>query len=93
LVLNGELERGREIVQALGVGESYGASRGLAMFRTLCGDIDVAAEWWEKAIHERDISAPLLLQSVLGEPLRASRHWPRLLALMNLPTSAGTSTP
>jgi tetratricopeptide (TPR) repeat protein len=43
-------DRGREIVRVLGGGEAYGASRGLAAFYTLCGDIDAAADWYERAI-------------------------------------------
>jgi uncharacterized protein (DUF58 family) len=44
LVRTGEPDRGREIVQALDAGEAYGASRGLVVFHTICGDIDVAAQ-------------------------------------------------
>jgi serine/threonine-protein kinase len=85
LVRTGEPDRGCEIVRALGAGEAYGASRGLAVFHTVCGDIDTAAKWWERAIEERDPNALYLLQTGFGEPLRASRHWPRLTALANLP--------
>jgi TolB-like protein/Tfp pilus assembly protein PilF len=90
LVRTGEPDRGREIVRALGAGESYGASKGLAGFHSLCGDIDAAADWYERAIEERDPIIPYLLQGALGEPLRASPHWPRLAALMNLPAALKT---
>ena len=90
LVRTGEPDRGREIVRALGGGEAYGASMGLAIFHTCCGQIDLAADSFEKAIEERDPLAPTLLQSAIGEPLRASARWPKLAALMNLPAAEKT---
>jgi TolB-like protein/Tfp pilus assembly protein PilF len=90
LVRMGEPQRGKEVVQRLGSGEAYGASKGLALFHTCCGEIDRAANWFEKAIQERDSMVVAFLQSAIGEPLRASPHWPKLAALMNLP-EAGPS--
>ena len=68
-------------------------ARGMAIFHTCCGQIDLAADWIEKAIEERDPHAPPLLQNAIGEPLRLSPRWPKLAALMNLSASAGTSAP
>jgi TolB-like protein len=85
LVRTGDSDRGREIVTSLGAGEAYGASAGLAIFHTVCGDINAAAHWFERAIEERDPVVLITLQGAAGEPLRASPHWPRLAALMNLP--------
>jgi TolB-like protein/Tfp pilus assembly protein PilF/predicted Ser/Thr protein kinase len=87
LVRLGELDRGREIIQKLGAGEMYGASAGLALFHICCGEIDLAADWFEKAIEERYSLVVVFLQSAIGEPLRASPRWPKLAALMNLPES------
>ena len=84
LVRTGDQGRGREIVRALGAGEAYGASKGLAIFHTVCGDIELAAHWYERAIEERDSFAVAYLQAAIGEPLRASQYWPKLAALMNL---------
>jgi hypothetical protein len=72
----------------LGSRETYGFSRGMAVFHTCCDQIDLAADAFEKAIQERDPHAAVLLQSAIGEPLRSSPHWPRLAALMNLPANA-----
>jgi serine/threonine-protein kinase len=85
LVRLGEPDRGREIIQKLGAGEAYGASKGLALFHTCCGEIDLAADWFEKAIEERESMVGAVLQSAIAEPLRASPRWPKLAALMNLP--------
>jgi TolB-like protein len=87
LVRTGEPARGREIVQALGAGEAYGTSKGLAIFHALCGDIDAAAHWYERGIEERDPDVPYQLQGARAETLRASPRWPRLAALMNLPAA------
>ena len=37
----------------VGSGEACGASTGLAIFHTCRGEIDLAADWFEKAIEER----------------------------------------
>jgi eukaryotic-like serine/threonine-protein kinase len=79
-----EPDRGREIIQKLGASEIYGASTGLALFHICCGEIDLAADWYEKAIEERYSSVVYWLQSATAEPLRTSPRWPKLAALMNL---------
>ncbi|HUG73354.1 MAG TPA: tetratricopeptide repeat protein, partial [Steroidobacteraceae bacterium] len=84
LVRMGEAERGTEVAQTLGASKAYGAAKGLAIFHTVCGNIDLAAGFYEEAIEERDSFVVAFLQGAIGEPLRASRHWPRLAALMNL---------
>ena len=81
----GEPDRGRQIVQRLGSGEAYGASTGLAIFHICCGEIDLAADWFEKAIEERYSIVGTILQSAIGEPVRGSPRWQKLAALMNLP--------
>jgi serine/threonine-protein kinase len=85
LVRMGEQGRGKELIQTLGSGEAYGASAGWVYFHTVCGEIDLAEDWLEKSIEERHPQSATFLQGAIGEPLRASRHWPKLAALMNLP--------
>ena len=87
LVRTGQQDRGREVIQKLGSGASYGASTGLAIYHICCGEIDQAADWFEKAIEERYTLAGAFLQGAIGEPLRASPRWPKLAALMNLPAA------
>jgi TolB-like protein/tetratricopeptide (TPR) repeat protein/predicted Ser/Thr protein kinase len=87
LVRTGQADRGRELAQKLGSGEAYGSSMGWAIFHICCNEIDLAADWYEKAIEERDSLVPSTLQAAIGEPLRASSRWPKLAALMNLPTA------
>ncbi len=88
LVRTGARDRGLDLIQRLGSGEAYGASKGLALFYLCCGEIDRAADWFEKAIEERYPRVPSTLQGAIAEPLRASPRWPKLAALMNLPTEA-----
>jgi TolB-like protein len=87
LVRTGDPSRGREVVQALGAGERYGSLKGLAMYHIVCGDFDVAADWYERAIRARESFVLTDLQGAIGEPLRAGRNWPRLAALANLPVT------
>jgi tetratricopeptide (TPR) repeat protein len=87
LVRLGQPDRGKELIQTLGSGKTYGASGGLAIFHLCCGEIDLSAEWCEKAIEERDPMSQVALQSPISEPLRASPRWPKLAALMNLPAA------
>jgi hypothetical protein len=87
----GEQDRGREVIQRLGSGEAYGASRGLAIYHICCGEIDLAADWFEKVIEDRYPNATAFLQGAIGEPLRASPRWPKLAALMNLPEAGDRS--
>lgn len=85
LVRLGQPKRGRELVQKLGSGEKYGTSTGWAIFHTCCGEIDLAADWYEKAIEERDSLVASMVNGPIGEPVRSSHRWPKLAALMNLP--------
>ncbi len=88
LARTGQSERGRELIQKLGSCEKYGTSLGWAIFHTCCGEIDLAAGWFEKSIEERDPMALLTLQSAIGEPVRASARWPKLAAMMKLPAES-----
>jgi len=87
LVRTGQAVQGKELAQKIGSRETYGASTGWAIFHTCCGEIDLAADWYQKAIEERDSLVFSMLQSAMGEPVRASARWPKLAALMNLPAA------
>jgi TolB-like protein/Tfp pilus assembly protein PilF len=91
LVRTGQPARAEEVLQALGSGEAYHAALSLALFHTCCGELDLAANWFEKAIAQRDAEVVVFLQGVIGEPIRASKHWLRLAALMNLPEATPTT--
>jgi tetratricopeptide (TPR) repeat protein len=88
LVLSGDRDRAQGLLDKLGSGQAYGAPHGPAIFHLLCSNIDRAADWVEKAIEERDPSVPHSLRLPFAQPLRSSRHWPKLAKLMNLPPEA-----
>ena len=83
----GEEDRASEVLQKLGSGVSYGTSTGFATYYICRGEIDLAADWFEKAIEERYSMVALFLQGAIGESLRASPRWPKLARMMNLPDS------
>jgi TolB-like protein len=85
LVRTGQASQGKELAQKLASCETHGAATGWAIFHTCCGEIDLAADWYGKAIEARDSLVNSMMQSAIGEPLRASSRWPKLAALMNLP--------
>jgi hypothetical protein len=87
LVRVDQTEKASDVLQTLGHGERYGAAMGLAMFHIRCGNLELAADWFEKAIEERNTTVAVYLQSATGAPLRASPRWFILAALMNLPAA------
>ncbi len=85
LMVTGEQEQGKALIGKLGSGQAYKAPLGLAVFHTFCGEIDLAADWFEKAIKQRIPLIGIWLQGANSEALRASPRWPKLATLMNLP--------
>ena len=57
---------------------------GRALYPVLCGDIDEAADWYERAIEEREPFALVFAKGPLTRDFRQSQHWPRLAKMMNL---------
>ena len=86
LVRAGDRSRADALIEQLQSdnAHAYGAPTGLAVFHALCGNLDRAAEWAQRAIEER--YPPLV--AILGPLLRSSPRWPALATLMNLPGDA-----
>lgn len=84
----GQVDRGKELIEKLASGERSLTSAGWALFHTCCGEIDLAANWYERVIEERDVIGIETLQTAIGEPIRSSPRWPKLAAMMNLPTES-----
>ena len=80
----GEVKRAEELVQKLMPGEAYGAPTGLCQFYLLCGEIDRAADWLEKAIEQHYPTASIIASMYF----RSTSRWPALAKLMNLPDEA-----
>ncbi len=93
LVRTGQEESGRELAQKLRSREAGEVQIAWMIFYCYCGELDAAMEWAEKAIEDRHPEVLHVLQSVVGEPLRTSPHWPKLAARMNLPVARVPSHP
>jgi serine/threonine-protein kinase len=86
LVRSGDPIRAAELIQGLGEGRANGAPVAFVVFHLLCGKIEKAAEWMEKAIEQRHNMVVMLLLAPPWEPmLRTSTRWPKLARIMNLP--------
>jgi TolB-like protein/Tfp pilus assembly protein PilF len=81
---NGE-EVDSSLLQALGSGETPGDARAHALYHLLCGELDPGADWVERAIEQRDASMMVYLRFVVCKGLRASRRWPKIARMINLP--------
>jgi TolB-like protein/Tfp pilus assembly protein PilF len=84
LTRTGQPPRGQTLLQRLRPG-SPGVNTMMATYYLLCDELDQAANWFEQALASRDANAMTLMQLTIGKELRASKHWPKLAALMNLP--------
>ncbi len=86
LVRSGDREKAAELVAGLGDGQANGAPVAFAIFHLLCGEVEKAAEWMEKALDQRHNMVAMLLLGPPWKPLlRGSTRWPKLAKMMNLP--------
>jgi TolB-like protein/predicted Ser/Thr protein kinase/Tfp pilus assembly protein PilF len=81
----GDMDRAAPLIDKLGDGTAFGAPAGFVCYHYVRGDLDHAAEWFEKVIAQRDTRAPWILPHTLGSFLMSSPRWPHLAKLMNLP--------
>jgi TolB-like protein/Tfp pilus assembly protein PilF len=82
---SGEENEALALYRSLGAGSRYGDARAQAVYHLLCGDIDTAADWVERAIGERDHSIIFYMRFVIARPLQASHRWAPIARMMNLP--------
>lgn len=66
-------------------------SLGMLFYHLMCEETEAAANWFEKAIEERDPALVPYLRHPLMKPLQASSRWPALAKMMHLPQSIGCS--
>jgi eukaryotic-like serine/threonine-protein kinase len=78
----GQAARGDEIMEALGEARTNPFAR--VFFHVLRSEIDLAADWYERAIEQRELFALICAPASIVAPLRDSLRWPRLARLMNL---------
>jgi serine/threonine-protein kinase len=83
LVRSGEKEQADRLL-----GDKDRAAPGaLVLYHLLCSETDAAADWYEKAIAQKDPVAAVWAASELFKPLRESPRWPALAKRMNLPVT------
>jgi serine/threonine protein kinase/Tfp pilus assembly protein PilF len=85
LARTGQTIRAQELVTKLGDGQEYGTAFSLADFHLLCGEIDKAADWLEKAIGQRQSIALFWIMLPYWKVLKSSPRCPALMKLLNLP--------
>jgi tetratricopeptide (TPR) repeat protein len=90
VVQSGDRARGQELIEKLraDLGDAYAIPMALAVFHAMSGETDAAADWFEKAIEQRDPSVVGYLRTPLMKILQASARWPVLAKQMNLPEIA-----
>jgi tetratricopeptide (TPR) repeat protein len=91
LIRSGDHARAGALAEKLNAaaGDVYGTPMALAVFHAMCGETDAAADWFAKAIEQRDPAVVGYLRTPLMKALQSSPRWPALAKLMNLPLSLG----
>jgi tetratricopeptide (TPR) repeat protein len=87
LFQSGDRDRSAEIVAKMRASsaDAYGTPMALAVFHAMCGETDAAADWFERAIAQRDPSVVGYLRTPVMQILRSSPRWPAIAKQMNLP--------
>jgi serine/threonine-protein kinase len=81
----GEHLRAQALLKELSDGSAFGAPAGFVSYHALLGQIDLAADCFEKVIEQRDTRAPWIIPHFFGDLITSSPHWPKLRKMMNLP--------
>ena len=81
----GERDRAESLVAQLAAAPS--GAWGMVFYHCLNGDLDAAADWYDKAIEQRLPVAVAACRHPLLKPLRESPRWPALAKMMNLPAT------
>jgi TolB-like protein/predicted Ser/Thr protein kinase len=82
LAATGLGERAAELMAKL-PHQAYGTPWAFVLYHHRCGEMDVAAEWFAKAIKER--SPRVFMGSLLGPEFCSGPRWARLAGMMHLP--------
>ena len=86
LVRTGERSRAEALIAQMSQAQGgLVASSGMSLYHLICSEVNAAADWFEKAVEQRDPIIIPWLRLPLFKPLRMSPRWPRIAAMMNLP--------
>ena len=83
----GDTHRAEEMLRKLQPADAFGVPLGLAMYHWVLQEFDAEADWFEKAIDQRDPISSMLLRFWYAAELRATPRWGRLMRKLNLPES------
>lgn len=87
----GNTSRARALLEQLGDGSAFGTASGFFCYYSVLADIDSAADWYQKAIEQRDPRAPWLFPMQFADLLTSSPRWPGLRQAMNLNADQGAA--
>ena len=88
LARTGQKSRAEGLLQQMG--EAPRPIFGRVFYHVLCGDTNAAADWYERAIDERDPFALVFASVPLTTDFRQSSRWPKLARMMNMPEQLAT---
>jgi serine/threonine-protein kinase len=83
LVLAGEKERAEKLIESM----HRMMPIGMIVYHLVCGDLDGAIDWYERAIEQRQPMAVMLAAAGYMKVVRSSPRWPKLAKMMNLPAT------
>jgi serine/threonine protein kinase/tetratricopeptide (TPR) repeat protein len=78
-----ENARAKELVRQLEA--APGATFGRVLYHLMCSEMDAAADWYEKAVEQRELFAIIFASAPMIRDLRVTSRWPKLAKMMNLP--------
>ena len=85
LARTSQADRAAQLLDRLGDGTAFGAPFGLTNYYLARGELDRAADWFERGIAQRDTRMTWIAAGHYGDRLTSSPYWDRLAKLMNLP--------
>jgi len=90
LIRSGDRQRGCALIEKMQseVGQKYGTPLSLAVFHAMCGETNAAADWFEKAVEQRDPAVIGYLRTPLMHELQSSSRWPPLAKMLSLSATA-----
>lgn len=86
----GDARRATQLYDELLPGDQYGAAMGLSLFHVGCSEMDLAAEWADKAVEQRDtrmIFLISLMRAFQPETLHSSVRWHAIAHTLRIPTA------
>ena len=83
----GDTQQSEDLLQKLRPGDAFGVPRGLAVYHWVLREFDAEADWFERAIDQRDPYGALFLRTWYGRELRSTPRWAGLMRKLNLPES------